>query len=281
MSVLQVPGVRLYYELRGQGPLLLLIPGANGDATVFQSVADELSSVFTVVTYDRRGFTRSSTDVEVPIEQRLSTDADDARRLIEYCGDGPAHVFGTSSGAVVALRLVLDHPQAVRTAVVFEPAAMRLFPQGEQWIDFFHQVYDSYRRDGIEPAMRSFREKTFPPVDHPIMAAARSAQASPHTITNATLWFESELRQYTSVTFDTDDLVRRAHQIVPAVGEACRGYPNYSAAQHLGITIGREVLTLPGGHVGYASLPVDFAEVLRGQLDTRVRRSIDRRRSQE
>jgi pimeloyl-ACP methyl ester carboxylesterase len=39
MSYFEVPGARLYYETRGTGPLLLLIPGANGDANVFPSLS--------------------------------------------------------------------------------------------------------------------------------------------------------------------------------------------------------------------------------------------------
>lgn len=62
MSYLEVPGARLYYEVRGAGPLILLIPGANGDATGFPPFADQLATDFMVITYDRRGYTRSVLD---------------------------------------------------------------------------------------------------------------------------------------------------------------------------------------------------------------------------
>jgi pimeloyl-ACP methyl ester carboxylesterase len=52
-------GARLYYEVRGCGPLLLMIPGANGSADAFNAVADCLARHLTVVTYDRRGFSRN------------------------------------------------------------------------------------------------------------------------------------------------------------------------------------------------------------------------------
>ncbi|HXC27237.1 MAG TPA: alpha/beta hydrolase [Stellaceae bacterium] len=97
---LEVPGARLYYETRGAGPLLLLIPGANGDANGFPPLADRLAAEFTVVTYDRRGYTRSILDGAQDYAHRLETDADDTRRLIEHLAAEPATVFGTSSGAV-------------------------------------------------------------------------------------------------------------------------------------------------------------------------------------
>ncbi|WP_328747253.1 alpha/beta hydrolase [Streptomyces sp. NBC_00285] len=55
MSTLEVPGARLYYETRGRGPLMLMIPGANGDADAFGMVAEHLAAHYTVVVYDRRG----------------------------------------------------------------------------------------------------------------------------------------------------------------------------------------------------------------------------------
>ncbi|GAA1246803.1 hypothetical protein GCM10009676_36270 [Prauserella halophila] len=62
MSILHVPGARLYYEVRGDGPLLVLIPGAPGNARVFTALADQLAQRYTVLTYDRRGFSRSVLD---------------------------------------------------------------------------------------------------------------------------------------------------------------------------------------------------------------------------
>jgi pimeloyl-ACP methyl ester carboxylesterase len=38
-DTLRVPGASLYHEIRGSGPVLLLLPGAGGDAAVFDPVA--------------------------------------------------------------------------------------------------------------------------------------------------------------------------------------------------------------------------------------------------
>ena len=62
MSTLKVPGAQLSYEVTGSGPLLILIPGAAGVGEVFRQVAHHLSAQHQVVTYDRRGFSRSSLD---------------------------------------------------------------------------------------------------------------------------------------------------------------------------------------------------------------------------
>jgi pimeloyl-ACP methyl ester carboxylesterase len=59
MSTLKVPGAQLSYEIEGSGPLLILIPGASGVGEVFRQIARELIAQYQVVTYDRRGFSRS------------------------------------------------------------------------------------------------------------------------------------------------------------------------------------------------------------------------------
>jgi pimeloyl-ACP methyl ester carboxylesterase len=59
VSTLEVPGAILHYETQGSGPVLVLVPGANGEAGIFKPLADALQDAFTVVRYDRRGFSDS------------------------------------------------------------------------------------------------------------------------------------------------------------------------------------------------------------------------------
>jgi pimeloyl-ACP methyl ester carboxylesterase len=74
MGNLDVPGTRLHYETYGSGPLLLMVPGANGSADAFKAVAEHLAEQHTVVTYDRRGFSRSQLNGPQDYTQRLETD---------------------------------------------------------------------------------------------------------------------------------------------------------------------------------------------------------------
>jgi pimeloyl-ACP methyl ester carboxylesterase len=54
-NTLKLPGARLYYEVRGSGPALLLISGGPTDADVYAGLAPVLADKYTVVTYDPRG----------------------------------------------------------------------------------------------------------------------------------------------------------------------------------------------------------------------------------
>src|SRR5216684_2188090 len=148
MSTLKVPGAQLFYERSGSGPLLILIPGASGTGESFRPLTPHLISQYQVVTYDRRGFSRSSLDGPQDYDHRLATDADDVRRLIEHLTDQPATVFGNSSGAIVALEVISHSSAQVQTVVANAPPAVSLLPDAAQWLAFFDGVYETYRKEG-------------------------------------------------------------------------------------------------------------------------------------
>ena len=109
---LDVADGKVYYEVRGSGPLLLVI-GQPMTSAPFGPVADLLADDHTVVTYDPHGLGESVTDdptAEVPPE----VGADDLAQIIDAVGGGPADVFGTSGGAIAGLALAAKYPDKVR-----------------------------------------------------------------------------------------------------------------------------------------------------------------------
>jgi pimeloyl-ACP methyl ester carboxylesterase len=272
MSTLPVPGARIYYETLGSGPLLVMVPGATGTAESLRKAAEHLAQTHTVAIYDRRGYSRSHLDGPPNHDHRLDTDADDLRRLIQHLTDQPATVFGVSSGATVALHLLTLHPDTVATLVPFEPPAVRLLPDGQKWVDFFHHIYDLYHQAGIGPALQQFRERTFAPSDRAAMAQAMSADASIVAQVHANLayWFEHELRQYPATHPDLQPLHAHAERIVPAAGRDSPGYPCRQATEELASQLDRQLLDLPGGHVGCIAQPANFAAELLQALSDRT-----------
>jgi acetyltransferase/esterase len=261
MATLEVPGAQLYYETRGNGPLMLMVPGANGTAHVFNEVAGHLSANYTVVTYDRRGFSRSYLDGPQHYDRRLETDADDISRLIEHLSDEPATIFGSSSGGLIILAVLTSYPSVVRTLVPYESAAVKLLPDGQRWVDFLFGIYEMYRQAGMEPALKKFREQIFAASDREIMARAidlRNAEIR----ANANYWFERELRQYPAIELDLNALLAHADCILPAAGRESQAYPTYQVSAELAKKLGWNLTELPGGHVGYLAHPADFAREL-------------------
>jgi pimeloyl-ACP methyl ester carboxylesterase len=125
-QTLDAPGARLYYEVRGTGPLVVLV-GAPMDATPFAPLADLLAGDYAVLTTDPRGINRSPVgDPDQDSTPQLR--ADDLSRLLTHLQAGPAAVFGSSGGAVSVLALAQAHPEQVHTVIAHEPPLIELLP---------------------------------------------------------------------------------------------------------------------------------------------------------
>jgi pimeloyl-ACP methyl ester carboxylesterase len=120
MPSVAVNGTDIYYALRGTGPSVLFIAGAGGDAGNFDRVAGLLADEFTVLSYDRRGNSRSPRPAGWQTTS-VAEQADDAAALLTALGLAPAAVYGNSYGAIFALDLLVSHPAVVRSAVLHEP----------------------------------------------------------------------------------------------------------------------------------------------------------------
>lgn len=140
-QTLSVPGATLYYEVRGAGPVPLLLPGGGGDAAIFDVIAAPLAERYTVVAFDPRGYLHSALDGP-PVEQRVEVQSDDAFRLIEAVvpvGER-AYVFGGSSGAIVALDLLARHPDRLHRVVAHEPPCFAVLPDAAEQLAFVEEV---------------------------------------------------------------------------------------------------------------------------------------------
>jgi pimeloyl-ACP methyl ester carboxylesterase len=283
-AMLEVPGGSLYYELRGSGPVLLMIPGGPADASGFQPVAEQLADSYTVVTYDCRGNSRSR--MTGPREE-LTVDlaAEDARRLLEAVGAGPADVFGSSGGATYGLALVARHPSLVRTLVAYEPPVSELLPDAERWRANNEQVGEICRRDGVEPALSFFVEHIFAgePGDGPGPAepaadqaepaadqaepAADQADAEARVSRNLELFASWLIPHIGNYMPDMAGLRAATTRIVVAIGaQSLPTHMTYQTSRALAEQLGVELAQFPGDHFVEAGDPAEFAARLRAVL---------------
>lgn len=89
-----IDGLRIRYEIAGQGPPVALVHGSWDEGASWAAVAGALSQKHTVLIYDRRGHGDSDRP-DVP--GRLRADVDDLEALIEQVGLGPVHLAGLSA----------------------------------------------------------------------------------------------------------------------------------------------------------------------------------------
>jgi pimeloyl-ACP methyl ester carboxylesterase len=272
---LPVPGASLYFEVRGRGPALLLIPTGNGDAGPYTPLATAMSARHTVITYDKRAYSRSPLDAPDDGTDRVVSDVEDAAALVGHLADGPADVLGGSSGAIVALELLARHPDRVRTSVVHEPPLASVLPDAVAWLEFYTNLYDTYRDAGPAAAMAVFRERmgmhgtTRPPDDAQLPPDELAAMLA-RIRANHTLWFEREVREYPAFQPDLVALKAVADQLVLGGGESSRDDPPYEPNTVLAEGLGVPVTHFPGGHVGFVTHPWEFADALSALLTARA-----------
>lgn len=119
MPVATVNSVRLYYELQGRGETpIVFVHGSWVSGDSWNAVAPALAEQFRVLTYDRRGHSRS----ERPLTQgSVREDVADLAALIDHLELAPAFLAGNSFGASIALRFAVEHPGLLRGLVAHEP----------------------------------------------------------------------------------------------------------------------------------------------------------------
>lgn len=121
MPYAQVRGVRLYYEDRGAGTPLLLIPGALGTGqSDFTPQLDALPSAgVRVIAPDARGYGNSRPPERTFPLDFYQQDTLDCAALMEAIGCDSYAVGGWSDGAIIGLLLTLERPQNVSKLVAW------------------------------------------------------------------------------------------------------------------------------------------------------------------
>ncbi|MEV4921264.1 alpha/beta fold hydrolase [Streptomyces roseoverticillatus] len=249
-GMLAVPGAGLHFEVRGTGPLLLLIPGGASDAEVFRDLADELASRHRVVTYDPRGISRSLLHAPPP-EPWLDAQADDAARLLDHLtrvGE-PVRVFGSCAGGLTALELLVRDPRRIELAVAHEPPAMGLLPDAARHAAFFDEVYATFRREGVPAALDKLRA----------IFSGRPAPPLPEASDNSEFFLSHVLLPSSRCVPDVTALAAVTDRVVLAGGQGSRTHDVCRPVAALAQRLGRELAEFPGGHAGYATHPVPFA----------------------
>jgi pimeloyl-ACP methyl ester carboxylesterase len=268
---LNVPGASIYYEVRGSGPVLLMMPGGPADAGVFRRIAGYLDSDFTVVTYDPRGLSHSTLDAPVRDERIVQIFADDAHRLLTATANEAAFVFGSSGGAVIALELVARHPEQVRALVSHEPPAPALLPDTARERAAMKDIVETYRSAGIGPAMQKFmvqtRIRSGPPPPPPGEPTPEMRAGMAQMQRNMDFWLGHSFGAVAAYEPDFAVLKAGSTRIVPAVGEESRGELANDGGLGLAKRLGTEAVVFPGAHGGFESHAAEFAAQLRKVLE--------------
>ncbi|WP_326557123.1 alpha/beta fold hydrolase [Micromonospora sp. NBC_01796] len=254
-------GDDLYFEVRGSGPPLLMIGGAQGDAGFYTYPAALLADQFQVITYDRRGHSRSTRNVT---DFDITQQARDALAVLRAAGHDTATVFGNSAGAIIALELATHYPDAVTAVIAHEPPMIALEPDRRS-LAFFDAVGRTSRILGPEAGMFMFSL----PVGLPFTAyGSIPADFSARTAESQSYFVEHEMQEFVDYVPDLAALRAGNVPIIPAVGATTQGTNRYYGrpAAILAERLDVPLVVFPGHHMSYFDLSRLWTEALRATL---------------
>jgi len=151
MKTLLSNGVEVHCIDQGTGSPVILLHGGMGDVGSWAHQVCTLSTNHRVIAYSRR---HSSPNCNAAPEGThcVDHDVEDLLALQHALGTGPAHLIGTSYGALVALALAVRHSDAVLSLVLAEPPLHRwacATPSGRC-------LYESFMAQVWRPAAEAF-----------------------------------------------------------------------------------------------------------------------------
>ena len=266
-------GDDLFYEVRGQGKPLLLIPPGGGDGWHYARIADILADEYRVITFDRRANARST--MNEPQNFEISQQSRDAVAVLRVVGEESAFVFGNSSGAAITLDMAKTQPQAVRAAIVHEAPLPRLLPNARKWQRFFAGVYWMGFRFGTSLAALRFMLGTQLPVIPMIKATEginrhRKESSEPYLSDKvaAEVLVKLELLPITNYLPDFERIKRNGVKMFIVISQYGISRKAWYAdvARILAEKLSCELVMFPGHHGSFLDQPDEFAAGLRTVL---------------
>ena len=251
-------GTSLYYERQGAGPTVLFIAGSTGDAGNFSRTAALLADEFTVVTYDRRGNSRSPRPAGWTTTS-VGEQADDAAALINGLNLAPAVIFGASAGGLIALDLLIRYPQLVRACVLQEPSIFFVLPDPTAELSARRAILtEGLRRGGPREALKALMRY----LNDDAVFSAIPADILDRMLANSETIISIEVPGFAVWRLPIADLTRL--EIPIALLVASDTLPIYKAVTDwLARQIGVQPITVPGRHGFYYYRPQYLANALR------------------
>ncbi|MFH1089997.1 MAG: alpha/beta fold hydrolase, partial [Pseudomonadota bacterium] len=112
-------GVRLYYEVHGDGPAVLLTHGFSSTSAMWQGQAKDLGRRCMIVSWDMRGHGQSDSPDDPALYSEAETVADMAA-ILDAVGASRAVIGGLSLGGYMSLAFNLVFPHRVKALMIFD-----------------------------------------------------------------------------------------------------------------------------------------------------------------
>lgn len=249
----------LHGTVQGCGPALLLLHGVACDRMHFRKAVRYLSPYYSVVTYDRRGYSDSRTGENASFSAQVQ--ARDAVRVLDYVGCGSAAVAASSAGGIVALEMAQRYPERVNCLFLHEtPLAADAAVQEE--LDRWHrEMAKAAANRNIAKAM-SLLVDAMGGYDKEAEPLAPDQQVK--NLENLKVFLYHEMDEF--LAYGRGHKVYLTMPCVIASGEMDRSGLFSRHAPETAHSLGCRYLRVPGYHNFAADLPYSYAVTLLGVL---------------
>lgn len=228
-----VNGIKMYYEIHGEGkPLILVHGGGSTIGSSFGKLIPELSKHRQVIAMELQAHGRTS-DRDTP--ESFEQDAEDVTTLIKNLGLVKADILGFSNGGNTAMQVAIRHPEVVNKLMI---------------------ASSFYKRDGLPPGFFDMMEKaTLKDMPEPLKAAFLAVNPDSSKLQNM---FNKDRERMLHFKDWPDDLLRSIK--APALiisGDRDVAPIAHTAAMSV-LIAGSRVMILPcehGSYIGVAESP--------------------------
>jgi pimeloyl-ACP methyl ester carboxylesterase len=272
-GVAAADGADLYFERRGDGPPLLMIAGGGGDCGVYSAVAGILAREYAVVTYDRRGNSRSPLH-HGRVKTTIAEQSADAIAVLRAGGFESARIFGSSGGAIIALDLAAHHPRVVRAVVAHEPPLPKVLADSAGCPAHYDKEAQVMAEEGWRAALAMFLVRigqipsgrpeamTFVLEPEKVLEPGPLLDQLKRLSGNWEYLMTCEMRSFLDYEPDLDGIRRSGVRIALAAGAGTHDRFLHRMSVVIAARLGAEFVEFPGGHTAVTMIPDAFADKL-------------------
>jgi len=219
----EVNGIKMYYEIYGEGkPLVLIHGGGSTIQTTFSRIIPLLAKTRKVIGVELQAHGRTG-DRNTPIS--FEQDAEDVAALLKNLNVGKADILGFSNGGNTTMLLAIRHPELVNRIIVASAF---------------------YKRDGMFPGFWDFMKKGTI-ADMPAALKENFLKVNPDSTKLQNLFEKCSERMLTFKDWNGEQLKSIKAKTLIVAGDKDVATPEHYVAMHRLIP-NSQLLIIPGGH---------------------------------
>jgi pimeloyl-ACP methyl ester carboxylesterase len=153
-------GIKIYYEVHGSGPPLILTHGYSSTSAMWTAQIEALSKHHSLILWDMRGHGQSDYP-DNPAAYSETLTVGDIAALLDEVGAAKAIVGGLSLGGYMSLAFYRAHPERVSALLIIDTGpGFKKDDARDAWNKRAHDTADRFDREGLGVLKSASRERS-------------------------------------------------------------------------------------------------------------------------